>query len=220
MVDDPSGANTYIIVDNGVTLIDTGMNKNPPKISAELKRLGFGVKDIKNIVITHAHVDHYQCLSQLMEGTSAKVMVGEADADVVEGKVPMPLPKGGMGLLFRLLRPMMRSRPVQVDLRLKEGDKVDVLGGLKVISLRGHTPGSIGLYHQQMGLVFSGDAVGHRKDQLQVPFQYKDHRDECNAAMRLLSEMNAEVILPGHGTPIRPNASEQLRTFYQGLTGK
>lgn len=219
-LDDSSGANTYIIVDEGVTLIDTGMNKNPPKISAELKRLGFGVKDIKNIVITHAHYDHYQCLAQLKEGTSARVLVGEADADVVEGKVPMPLPKGGMGLVFRVIRPMIRIRPVQVDVRLNDGDTVDVLGGLKVISLRGHTPGSIGLYLPEMSLIFSGDAVGHRKDQLQVPAMYKENRDECNAAIRRISEMNAEVILPGHGTPIRPNASKQLRTFYQGLTGK
>ena len=38
------------------------------------------------------------------------MLVGEADADVVESKVQMPLPKGGMGLLFRLMRPIIRIR--------------------------------------------------------------------------------------------------------------
>ena len=217
MVDDPSGANTYIIVDDGVTLIDTGMGKNAPKVLAEMQGLGFGTKDIKNIIITHAHFDHYQCLAQLKEGNSARVMVGGEDADVVEGKVPMPLPRGGMGLLFRLLKPMIRIRSVPVDVRLKDEDMVDVLGGLKVIGLPGHTPGSIGLYQPQMKLVFSGDAVGHRKGQLQVPSQYKENPQKCKAAMKRLSELGAEVMLPGHGTPIRPNASEQVRTFYQGL---
>ena len=38
------------------------------------------------------------------------MLVGEAYVDVVESKVQMPLPKGIMGLLFRLMRPIIRVK--------------------------------------------------------------------------------------------------------------
>lgn len=217
MVDATKGSNVYIIIDNGITLIDTGMGKNTSIVLAELKRLGFEQKDIKNIIITHAHVDHYQCLAKLKEGTNARVMVGEADADFVEGKKQMSMPKGAIGIIFRLLMPIMKSKPVPVDVRLKDGDTVDVLGGLNVVSLSGHTPGNIGLYQSQMRLVISSDTVGHRKGILGLPFRYKDNPSECKAAIKRLYELDADVMLPGHGTPIMPKASEQVKAFYLGL---
>jgi glyoxylase-like metal-dependent hydrolase (beta-lactamase superfamily II) len=217
MVDATKGSNVYIIIDNGVTLIDTGMGKNTSNVLTELKRLGFERKDIKNIIITHAHFDHYQCLAQLKEGTNARVMVGEADADFVEGKVQMPTPKGAIGVIFRLMKPIMKSKPVPVDVRLKDGDTVDVLGGLKVVSLSGHTPGNIGLYQSQMKLVLSSDTVGHRKGRLGLPSLYKENPSECKAAIKRLYELDVDAMLPGHGPPIMPNASEQVKAFYQGL---
>ncbi len=211
------GANVYIIIDNGVTLIDTGVGKNTPHVLAEMRKLGYESKDIKNIIITHAHFDHYQCLAQLKEGNNARVMVGEPDADFVEGKVQMPMPKGAIGIVFRLFKPIMKCKPVPVDVRLKDGDLVDVLGGLKVVSLSGHTPGNIGLYQSQMKLVVSSDTVRHRKGRLGLPSLYQQNASECKAAIKRLYELDANIMLPGHGTPIMPKASEQVKAFYQGL---
>jgi glyoxylase-like metal-dependent hydrolase (beta-lactamase superfamily II) len=76
MLDRPSGANTYLIVDDGVTLIDVGMRNNVRKIENKLDSLGLTVKDIRTVVITHAHIDHMQCLAEIVSMGSAKVMVG------------------------------------------------------------------------------------------------------------------------------------------------
>jgi glyoxylase-like metal-dependent hydrolase (beta-lactamase superfamily II) len=217
MLDDSRGANVYLIIDDGITLIDTGMNGNPTKILAELKKLGFGRQDIKNIVITHAHVDHLQCLAELKEGTTARVMAGEADVGVINGSRPTPLPKSAMGVLFRLAGPMMRFRPTSVDVPLRDGDVIDVLGGLRVVALPGHTPGNIGLYQPRLRLVFSSDTVGNRNDGLRVPLFYRSNRDECNAAIKRLSELDADIMLPGHGSPIRPQASQKVRAFHDKL---
>ncbi|MDW5562952.1 MAG: MBL fold metallo-hydrolase [Methanomassiliicoccus sp.] len=217
ILDNPSGANTYILIDHGVTLIDVGMRKNVPKIKKELEELGFSMKDIKTIIITHAHHDHMQGLAEIVSLSSAKVMVGEEDADVISGAKPMPLPKGAMGLVFRLLRPMMRFEPVPVDVRLKDGDIVDVLGGLKVVPLKGHTPGNIGLIYSSSRLMFSSDTVSNRKDRLQPPALYKCNKEECDGAIERLSKLNMEIMLPGHGPPIRPDASGRVRTFLAEL---
>lgn len=217
MLDNPSGSNTYILIDQGVTLIDVGMRKNVPKIKKQLEELGFSMKDIKTIVITHAHHDHMQGLAEIVSLSSAKVMVGEEDADVISGAKPMPLPKGAIGLVFRLLRPMMRFEPVPVDVRLKDGDIVDVLGGLKVVSLKGHTLGNIGLVHSSSRTMFSSDTVSNRNNKLQPPALFKYNREECERAIERLSELNMEIMLPGHGPPIRPEASGKVRTFLAEL---
>lgn len=217
MLDHPSGANTYLIIDGGVTLIDVGMRNNVSKIKAELESLGLSMKDIRTVVITHAHIDHMQCLAEIVAASSAKVMVGEGDADVITGAKPSPRPQGPLGLVFRLLGPMMRFKPVEVDVRLKEGDTVDVLGGLKVVSLKGHTPGNIGLVHPSSRIMFSSDTVGNRKDSLQPPMGYKYNRKECDSAIERLSDLNIDIMLPGHGPPIRPDASVKVRTFLGDL---
>lgn len=189
------------------------MRKNVPKIKKELKGLGFSMKDIKTIVITHAHHDHMQGLAEIVSLSSAKVMVGEEGADVISGAKPMPLPKGLIGLVFRLLRPMMRFEPVPVDVRLKDGDMVDVLGGLRVVSLKGHTPGNIGLVHASSRMMFSSDTVSNRKDRLRPPALYKSNKEGCDRAIERLSELNMDIMLPGHGPPIRPDASAKVNTF-------
>ncbi len=212
-LDDPRGSNTYILIDGGVTLIDVGMKKNVPKIKKELGRLGFSMKDIKNVIITHAHFDHMQCLAEIVSMSSAKVMIGEEDSDVMSGAGPTPMPNGPIRLVFRMLAPMMRFKPVPVDVKLKDGDTIDVLGGLKVVSLKGHTPGNIGLVLSSSGIMFSSDTVSNRKNQLGLPALYKYNKEECDRAIQRLADLKMEIMLPGHGPPIGPDASGKVRNF-------
>jgi glyoxylase-like metal-dependent hydrolase (beta-lactamase superfamily II) len=68
-----------------------------------------------------------------------------------------------------------------------------------------------------MKLVFSSDTLGHRKGRSGLPSLYQQNATECKAAIKRLYELDADVMLPGHGTPIMPKASEQVKEFYQGL---
>ena len=52
-------ANWLIITGgDGVTLIDAGLPGDRDDVLASLSDLGFGVDDVRGIVLTHAHVDH------------------------------------------------------------------------------------------------------------------------------------------------------------------
>src|SRR5689334_7213313 len=50
---------TLITDDAGVILIDTGFPGNRDDVLDSLRRLGFGVDDLRAILLTHAHVDHF-----------------------------------------------------------------------------------------------------------------------------------------------------------------
>jgi hydroxyacylglutathione hydrolase len=214
MLDDPTRANCYLIVGEGeTTMIDVGMKADAPKVRTLLRQNGVPVNGLQNIIITHAHTDHYQALAAVKAAEGGKVMVHEADADFVSRTKRLPLPHGGVKVLFYLLAPLLRCRPTEVDIRLKEGDVIDSLGGLQVLHLPGHTPGNIALYSERRKVLFCGDTLGNRNDELAVPFQYKYHKEECDLTFSRLAELDVDVLLPGHGPPILKDAGDRVREF-------
>src|SRR5262245_13033515 len=51
--------NWVLVADgSGVTMIDAGYPGDREDVLASLSELGFGVDDVRAIVLTHAHVDH------------------------------------------------------------------------------------------------------------------------------------------------------------------
>jgi metallo-beta-lactamase class B len=119
----------------GHMLINTGYGESTGKIRANIEALGFKFADIKLLLATHGHGDHVGAMAEVKRITGARMLMHEADADLVEtgGGQDYRYPQG-RGTIYE---------PIKVDQRLKEGDKVR-LGDteLTVIHHPGHTKGS------------------------------------------------------------------------------
>ena len=50
---------TLVADDTGVVLIDAGFPGSRDDVLASLRHLGFGVDDVRAILLTHAHIDHF-----------------------------------------------------------------------------------------------------------------------------------------------------------------
>src|SRR5271165_1678182 len=50
---------TLVIDGNGVMLIDAGFPGSRDDVLASLRQLGFGIDDVRAILLTHAHIDHF-----------------------------------------------------------------------------------------------------------------------------------------------------------------
>jgi len=165
--------NVYLIDDDPLTLIDTGPRSDETmrSLRENLLRVGYRLKDIKRIVITHAHADHYGLAGDIVEESGASVCVHEWDAPAVSGQVDyssykMLLDRAGV--------------PVDVIDRMEEGNRkfsgyvrdiseVEILkdedeivfesGSLAVVHTPGHTPGSICLVRASNREVFASDTV-------------------------------------------------------------
>ena len=156
---DGVNGNCYIIVRDGLTIIDTGLPRNSQKILAYIRdQLYRQPQDIRTIILTHYHIDHTGNVTALKiaSGGLAKVAVHEADAAYVSGTMSPPRPKGGIGLLVRTLGIFMRPDIFRPDILLRDGERVD---GLVCIHLPGHTPGSIGLLDEGTKTFFAGDTL-------------------------------------------------------------
>lgn len=219
LVDGSVGCNTYLITgEEGITLIDTGLRGNESIIYANLNRIGRSPEDIKKIVITHAHLDHINCLYRLKKDSGAIVMVGERDAPIISGEQPLPAMDGPIGAISGVLRSYYRYRPVQVDVMLKDGDTIEALGGLKVIETPGHSTGNIGLYSSDRKLLFSSDTIRVMEGKLVMPNpRFTGDIQATVGSIRKISNLDFDIMLPGHGSPVMTGASEKVRKLYREI---
>ncbi|HXW95302.1 MAG TPA: MBL fold metallo-hydrolase, partial [Nitrososphaerales archaeon] len=101
-------------------------------------------------------------------------------------------------------------------LLLKEGDTV---GRLAVFHTPGHTPGSISLYDRQDRVLFVGDTARYVKGKLEgPPPRFTPHMDQAKASIERLSSLDFEVMLSGHGQPLRsPDAPRMMNDLSKKL---
>jgi glyoxylase-like metal-dependent hydrolase (beta-lactamase superfamily II) len=95
-----------------------------------------GERPLSRVVTTHQHWDHWQGLAEVVDTTSARTAAGRDDAEAI---------------------------PVTTDEPLGDGDTVSVGDvTLEVITLVGHTPGSVALFYDDPtghGHLFTGDSL-------------------------------------------------------------
>jgi metallo-beta-lactamase class B len=124
---------SYILTtSDGLILIDALYGKYPIHILQSVHDLGFDPKQIKYILCTHAHYDHYEGADTLQKLTHARVGMTEPDWQIVEGKVKTGLES----VKAHLTR----------DLVIDDGDSLS-LGNttLKFYQTPGHTLGVLSI---------------------------------------------------------------------------
>lgn len=116
----------------GAILIDGTMDENVPAIERGIARSGVALRDVKLLLLSHAHFDHAAGLARLKRDTGARLVVGAGDAAAVAQGMPPGETSYGV----------IRFPPVPVDRAIRDGEQV-VLGGatLTAVATPGHTPG-------------------------------------------------------------------------------
>lgn len=80
----PRGLGVFLITaPTGHVLIDGGVPARTALIDANIRSLGFKLRDIKWILNTHAHCDHAGGIASLARVTGAQVIAGAADAPLL-----------------------------------------------------------------------------------------------------------------------------------------
>jgi hydroxyacylglutathione hydrolase len=213
------GANVYLLVDDGLTLVDTGFFGRADQILKQVEELGYSPSDIKRIIITHHHEDHIGSLAALKKVTQAEVIAHPADALYIDGTLPQPGPSRPqwLGKLLARFSWLWATEPVVVDTLVNDGDELPILGGIKILHTPGHTPGSICLYLEDKDLLIAGDLLAHRFG-LRLPARgfTVDIAQEIQSVKRIAS-LEFDIICFGHGSPIRHQAHKAVADFADRL---
>jgi len=219
----------YVIeAPDGLTLIDTSIPGSLPQIEQDLLRSGHQLGSIKRILLTHAHWDHYGSLAALKDATNAKVYVHHRyESAVIRGeKQPLHPPYSQLHGFDRIVstawvQPKLRHKvAVQVDYELKEGDRLDeVLPGLEVVDVPGHSPGQCGFWQAERGLFFGGDVMMRSPaGRLMLPMvAATPDLGEAKRSIHKVAEMNVATLCLGHGVPCIGKAAPMIHAFANKL---
>lgn len=183
-------------------LVDTGKREYVNQVLQACKPYS-----IKLIVLTHAHFDHAENAARLSEELGAPIAMSERDCNLIESNFNQALSAStllGKIVLYASLkefksRAMLAFSPTVL---LKDGDSLSDYGiDARIISLPGHTDGSIGIDVDSRDLIV-GDALMNMFYPT-VSMLYHDKKMMLESAKKI-SNIGERMICFGHGKPM-PN---------------
>jgi glyoxylase-like metal-dependent hydrolase (beta-lactamase superfamily II) len=196
---------------DGRVLVDTGLPYTTETLVAELERTG-GMPDL--VILTHVHGDHVLGLSAL---PGIPVAAHGVDADMLaEGRLARrmtPAPHCPDDLREMVKGDLPTSDPIEVSIRLEDGDTVPGFDDLTVLHTPGHSAGHIAVFWDHAGgVLVVGDAAANQGALVPAPVA-EDH--ELNeSSLRRLAGMDFEVAVFGHGDTITRGAGAAFASVW------
>jgi metallo-beta-lactamase class B len=129
----PGSVSAWLIsTSDGLILIDAAQEPLVDHVIDSIRKVGFDPADIKYILISHGHLDHFGGVGKIQALSGARVATLAEDWELIEATMAAPA---------RPNRPL--GVPFSRDMVLEDGQTL-TLGdtSLKVYKLPGHTPGS------------------------------------------------------------------------------
>jgi glyoxylase-like metal-dependent hydrolase (beta-lactamase superfamily II) len=230
--------NFYLIEHvDGLILVDAGLPGHFGLLQERVTRLGYGLTDIRAVLLTHGHPDHTGLAERLRAQAGAEIWIHRQDAPILADgpRSAMRHAKPERSMLPYLLR---RPAAIRTPLHLARNgaftapkvQKVNVLPGeqpLKTVPgqpqpilLPGHTCGSAAYLFADRQLLFTGDAlVTHdgltgRTGPSLVCRCFTHDSAAALASLDRIAALPQSLILPGHGRPFTDSpraAADQAR---------
>jgi glyoxylase-like metal-dependent hydrolase (beta-lactamase superfamily II) len=177
--------------EGGLILIDTGFTPVCLKnIRRELEDMGKTWKDIKLVLITHAHGDHIENLTEIIrQGDEIEVMLGEGDVEILK-----------------------EQTGVVADMGLEDSDLIDACGGIEVIHIPGHSDGNLSFYIRSEKTMIVGDTIFENKDGDLCPPPAKYSKDVVMATREIKRLLNYDFdkVLLSHGKSVLFDAKKKI----------
>ena len=211
----------FVDGDGSVTLVDTGLEKAPPRIVAGLEAIGKHPRDVVRILLTHVHPDHAGGAAEMQRLTGVPVQIHDDDRpSAVSGRIADPPDQTYLvGRLFNRL-PEAKFPPFEPGDVLTDGQVLEVGGGLRVVHTPGHSPGHVSFLHEDTRTLITGDSMfnvgllgGLRVSPRALCADFALTRKTAHR----LGELEYDVAAFTHGKEMRDNPREKIRDYLRRL---
>jgi glyoxylase-like metal-dependent hydrolase (beta-lactamase superfamily II) len=221
--------NCYLVDDDPLTLVDTGPNSatSLTVLEAALAEHGRRVEDLGRIVITHQHIDHIGLVAILADRSGAEVCALDRLApwlarysEAMEGDdafaEAIMLRHGIPADICIALRAVTRSyrawgAEATVTTPLADGATLPFAGrAWRVLHRPGHSPSDTVFLDEASGELIGGDHLIKHISSNPLIARPLDGSSAARpkalvaylASLRATRELDARVVLPGHGEPV------------------
>lgn len=220
--------NWYILRSTeGVIIIDAGFPGYFSQFEQALEKHQIDPKELKAVVLTHAHNDHIGCAEAIRNRFQIPVYLHEADqtsATKINHFPPVWFIKNCWRLpvlksMFHALvgGKTFATKPLKEVITFTEGDELPVPGKPEVVHTPGHTLGESCFYFREAGLLFSGDALvtknvftGIGGEPQLLHSSINQHPQLAKESLEKLKTIGEITLYPGHGKLWRGNLSTAL----------
>jgi glyoxylase-like metal-dependent hydrolase (beta-lactamase superfamily II) len=195
--------NCYLLRGQGGSiLIDPGPPRGAARVAAGAATAGIAPEEVRLILITHGHLDHFGGAPQVKAWCGAPVAAfREEPAFTMRRRNALPPGQTLRGDLIRWLFLLLGSRmpyaPLQADILLDEGSDLSAYGvEAQVLRVPGHSPGSLALITPE------GDAlVGDLFVNYTVPSRpmYISDRGAWQRSHQRIQALSPRMVYVGHG---------------------
>jgi glyoxylase-like metal-dependent hydrolase (beta-lactamase superfamily II) len=228
----PHGNCWAVATAGGITLFDTGRG-DPGRLrdlDLALSGAGYEVDDIRLVVCTHSHADHYGLGPEIAATVGCELWmhpawkhvwaVAEEPEAALERRIeaahmhgiPEAVidshriataddPRGGFGVLRAPDRELVNGVEVETD-----------VGAWRVVETPGHAPSHVILHQADSGLAITGD---HLLGKVALHFDYGNAPDpvtEYLDALDATERLRIRLCLPGHGRTFTNTAAKIAET--------
>jgi glyoxylase-like metal-dependent hydrolase (beta-lactamase superfamily II) len=223
-------ASNWIVVRDGTgfLIIDSGYPSDRPLVLESIRQLGLRPSDARAMLITHGHVDHTGSAAYFSETYGTPVLCAPEELAHVQGKEKHQVTFGQVIVrawrprVFRWMVHVIRSGALKAkpagDARAWSADTLKNLPGKpEAVVLPGHTPGNAAILLPEAGAIAVGDSFvsGHPLSRTAGPqmLHHMFHADPAQAfaATHRLDDIDASVVLPGHGPALRTPLADTLK---------
>jgi len=207
--------NGYLVEEpDGLTLIDCGWKAGDvlAALHAGLAEQRRSLADIRRVLITHTHFDHYGLAGTLLALGVPELMMHERDWDFAQRHLSDPVGTDAMADAWIEANGLHVGAQLDEELQHHRADMVaptrllgdgDAIGRLRAIWTPGHSPGHLCFADTVSGRMFTGD---HVLDPVtpHVGIWYRERGDslgEYIASLHKVKVAGATGVLPAHGEP-------------------
>jgi glyoxylase-like metal-dependent hydrolase (beta-lactamase superfamily II) len=218
----PHGNVWAVAADGGIVLFDTGIGGKGGlrRFDLALAQAGFGLEDVRLLVCTHSHTDHYGLAAPIVEGAGCELwmhpawehirLLAEDPAAALERRIEAARRSGFPAELLERFRERRKDDDTGIDgIAVPDRDLVPGvevptdLGAWQVYETPGHAPSHVVLHQPERGLLISGD---HLLGRTVLFFDHGHSPDPIGEFLGGLDEvepLDAGLVLPGHGRTFR-----------------
>ncbi|MGL5647819.1 MAG: MBL fold metallo-hydrolase [Clostridium sp.] len=212
--------------ENELVLVDCGLVNSYEMIKEELAKKGMNIEKLTKVIITHQDLDHMGSLADIKKNhPNVKVLASKEEAKYISGEEEFLRVQNVNKIIDKVDSEKRKEleaykarignvKTVKVDEIVKNGDIINVAGGLEIIETPGHMPGHISVLVKEKKTLITGDALVVVDGEL-IPSnpQYTLDMEKAKESIKNLLNYDIDTLICAHGGIYNDKVRERILAF-------
>jgi hydroxyacylglutathione hydrolase len=194
--------NSFLLIEDQIIIVDSGYGNHYKKIINYFRVNQIDKSLVSLIILTHAHLDHYDNVIKLKDYFQAPILVNKkAEKHFLNGTNEFTEPKNILAMILKILFYKAKLNNIDPDITIENEFSISKYGvNGTVLSTPGHTAGSLSIIINKNECL-SGDLyINLSFNEFKSAWFINNNEQYLNSIIKL-KELKIRKIFPSHGKP-------------------